>query len=113
MIERNIFSRKLLAWFANNKRQFPWRNIIDPYGVLIAEIMLQRTRADQVKPVYEAFLKKYPEPVQLLEARLGEIKEIFSSLGLMWRAEKVEKLASILVLEYDGGVPENRKDLLR
>ena len=33
----------------------------DPYCILIAEILLHRTRADQVCPVYLRFLETFPD----------------------------------------------------
>ena len=34
----------LLAWFAQNKRELPWRADREPYHVWLSEIMLQQTR---------------------------------------------------------------------
>ena len=52
--------RKLLLWFKNNKRDFPWRNKSSPFQIMIAEMLLQQTWADKVAPVYEKLLDKYP-----------------------------------------------------
>ena len=49
----------ILAWGSKNIRKFPWRNTDDPYRVIVAEIMLHRTKAEQVERIYEDFLKKY------------------------------------------------------
>lgn len=102
----------LLEWYDANRRNYPWRTSRDPYEVLIAEIMLQRTRADQVLPVYLSFIKKFPTVRKLNEASLEEIREFFDSLGLMWRAKLVKRLAADLVNRFDGRVPESRKELL-
>lgn len=47
------FQSDLLSWWEENKRSFPWRETSNPFYILISEIMLQRTRADQVVPIYE------------------------------------------------------------
>ena len=43
----NIFSEKLIAWYAENKRELPWRDTTDPYIIWISEIILQQTRVAQ------------------------------------------------------------------
>ena len=35
----------LLAWYAADHRDFPWRGTTDPYAVLVSEVMLQQTQA--------------------------------------------------------------------
>ncbi len=50
----------LLKWYEKNGRCFPWREKRDPYQILIAEIMLQRTRADQVAPISLDFVREFP-----------------------------------------------------
>jgi len=102
----------LLKWFRKHGRDYPWRNETDPYRVMIAEIMLQRTKADQVMPVYQLFLRKFPDPYALADAPSEEIEDIFAMLGLKWRAKKVEELARVLVSRYNGQIPRSREELL-
>jgi A/G-specific adenine glycosylase len=54
-IPLETYQHRLLSWGKQNARRFPWRETVDPYSVLIAEIMLHRTQAIQVVPVYERF----------------------------------------------------------
>ena len=35
------------CWYAENKRDLPWRNTTDPYLIWISEIILQQTRVAQ------------------------------------------------------------------
>jgi len=44
--KKKQFVSIILRWFPINRRDFPWRRTKNPYNVLIAEIMLQRTRAE-------------------------------------------------------------------
>lgn len=44
---------QLLSWSKDNLRDYPWRRTSDPYEILVAEFLLQRTDADTVKPIYE------------------------------------------------------------
>jgi len=43
----------LLQWGRDNFRYYPWRETKDPYKILIAEILLHRTRADQLFPLFK------------------------------------------------------------
>lgn len=109
----SVFNSQLLEWyFTQDKRNFPWRKTKDPYGILVAEIMLQRTKANQVVPVYLSFMKRFPSPDELCRAGLTEIEEYFSKLGLMWRAKKVKLMAKKLSLDFKGLVPRKKSQLL-
>jgi len=101
------FVRLLLTWAKNNTRDFPWRKTIDPYKILIAEIMLKRTKAEQVVPVYERFVKKYPNPHSVSNAPLPV------SLGLEKRAQGLKKLSKQLVEEHKSKIPKRREELLK
>lgn len=94
-IKEQHFRRGIMRWFRENRRQFPWRKeSLSPYEVLIAEIMLQQTRAERVKEVYPKFIKRYPGWRELAEADIKEIEDSIRSLGLhRKRARGLKKLA--------------------
>lgn len=101
----------LLAWHATSARDFPWRGgDLAPWHVLIAEMCLHRTRADQVAPVFEALLRIGPTPQAMLEHR-EEALEAMRSLGLRWRAENVISAAETLTDLYNGRVPDTDLEL--
>jgi len=102
----------LLRWFAREKRSYPWRNEKDPYKKLIAEVMLQRTRANQVLPVYKSFIKKFPDIDSLHMAQKNEIDKFISKLGLMWRTKLIMDLASTVKIKLKGKIPTIRDELL-
>ena len=102
----------LIDWYKNNGREYPWRKDRTPYRILIAEIMLQRTRADQVAPIYLSFLKKLPDPEGLGRASKEEIAKYFSKLGLLRRAGLVESLGKELLARFGGKIPRNREELM-
>jgi A/G-specific adenine glycosylase len=88
--------RQLLRWWRRHRRDFPWRRTRDPYKVLIAEILLRRTHAPQVVPVYSQFLEEYPNPAALAAAAADRIRGLLRPLGLRWRAENVIQLRGTL-----------------
>ena len=111
--KKKQFTKILLEWDASNRRDFPWRRTKNSYKILVAEIMLQRTKAEQVVPVYERFVKKYPDLRSLSKASVSEIKAEILSLGLEKRAQGLKKLAEQLVKEHMGEIPKSREDLVK
>lgn len=75
--------------------------------------MLHRTRAEQVVPVYEAFIKKYPIIDTLAEADENEIKAVTQHLGLHWRSRHFIKATQFVIEHFDSEFPCNREELLR
>jgi A/G-specific adenine glycosylase len=111
--KKELFVDALLEWHAGNSRDFPWRWRSDPYKILIAEILLQKTKAEKVVPVFNSFSSKYPDVEKLSAASVSELKNEIKILGLhTQRATKLQKLAGILVEKYNGTVPSNKKELL-
>jgi A/G-specific adenine glycosylase len=103
----------LLSWRKNNNRTYPWRKESSAYKIMIAEFMLQRTRSDQVVPVYINFLNKYPDIKSLSKADIADIAEIIKSLGLHWRSAHFKKAAEYIIAEYNGIIPSTREELLK
>lgn len=111
--KKELFVDTLLEWHKRNSRDFPWRRISDPYKILISEILLQKTRAENVVSVFNSFSVKYPDAEKLSAAPYNEIKNDIEILGLSnQRAEKLQKLAKILVEKYNGKLPNNKNELL-
>jgi A/G-specific adenine glycosylase len=107
-----MFARGLLAWFERHGRRFPWRETTNAYHILCAELMLQRTRASQVLPVYVDFASRFSTPGAFVAAGKKEARRLFAGLGLLWRAERFWQLQSELVRKWEGGVPMDRLALM-
>ncbi len=111
----NNFSEKIVCWYRNFGRlDLLWRKTTNPYEILIAEMMLQKTHAvEQVLPVYKVFLVKYPNIESLSEAEEIEIKKIICSLGLQnVRSRRFKQLGVILKEEFEGKVPNEYSELV-
>jgi DNA (cytosine-5)-methyltransferase 1 len=104
------FRRDLLAWHKDNARDFPWRGQVDPWHVLMAEVCLHRTRADQVRPVYEALAELAPTPAEMVK-NARKARHTMRSLGLKWRANNMVKIARALVKDHNGEVPADSLEL--
>ena len=101
------FVSGIADWTKKNQREFPWRHTTDPYRVLIAEYLVQRTRAEQVKPVYVEFIHKWPTIQSLSAASLSEIARVIRPLGLEYRAARIKSISEILVQDFDGCIPNS------
>jgi len=77
----------------------------------LSEMMLQRTRADQVVPVYEAFIDEYPDPVSIASVSEDDIANALYSLGLSWRAKNIREMAKQLAEDFDDKVPRTYEQL--
>ncbi len=94
-------------------REFEWRNQSKQYNILIAEFMLQRTKAEQVEPVYKKFLKQYPYIVTLSKAKLKSVEKYTATLGRHNRAPYFINAAKFVVHNWSGKFPESRDELLK
>lgn len=104
--------RSIIKWGRENCRDFPWRMTNDPYHVLMSEVMLHRTQARQVVPVYERFIQIYPYINILAKATREDISKILYSLGLRWRTDLIYGMTGELMSRFDGIIPRSKEDLL-
>jgi A/G-specific adenine glycosylase len=103
-----FFRKRMIQWGRKNYSSFPWRKTKNPWHALVAEIMLQRTRAEQVVPVYKRFASRYPTAEEY--ANDSTRWQVFESLGLYWREKELRNLAKTLTSE---DIPEKKEDLLK
>jgi A/G-specific adenine glycosylase len=103
--------KRLLTWWDQNHREFPWRHTHDSYKILASEILLHRTKAEQVVQVYNRFLTKFPTVQALFSASLHEKAEVLRPLGLYWRTRLLHEMSIVIWNRYDGNVPSTRKEL--
>jgi A/G-specific adenine glycosylase len=91
----------LLKWHRSHRRDYPWRSKSDPYRVVVTELMLVRTRADQVAQVWPDFFLAYPTLEALAQAPQHQVREALRPLGLEWRAIRIVAFAAAAVRETD------------
>src|SRR5256886_6215314 len=83
----------LLAWYDANRRDLPWRHTRDPYRILVAEYLLQRTRIASGTPYYERFLERFPTARDLAAAPLDDVLAVWEGLGFYGRARNLHAAA--------------------
>jgi A/G-specific adenine glycosylase len=99
------FQKRLLRWYRAHKRDLPWRASRDPYGVWVAEVMLQQTRIAAVMPYYDRFLKDLPDVEALARAPIAEVLKLWSGLGYYSRARNLHRAAKEIVAHRNGKFP--------
>ena len=98
-------SAALLPWFAENKRDLPWRKDKDPYHIWLSEIMLQQTRVEAVKGYYSRFLNALPTIEALAKADDALLLKLWEGLGYYSRVRNLKKAAAVIMDAYGGVFP--------
>ncbi len=95
----------MLAWFAEHKRDLPWRRTRDPYRIWLSEIMLQQTRVAAVIPYYQRFLKTFPDVRALAGAEPDLVLANWAGLGYYSRARNLQRAAAEIAAQHAGDFP--------
>jgi A/G-specific adenine glycosylase len=103
---------RLLAWYAEHRRDLPWRRTHNPYRIWVAEVMLQQTRVETAVPYYLRFLARFPTVEALAAAPLDDVLKRWEGLGYYARARNLHAAARIIAVDHDGKLPQMEKELL-
>lgn len=106
------FQEKVLHQGKRLYRELPWRNIDDPYHVLVSEIMLQQTQVVRVIGYWERFISLFPTIDALASAETALVLEQWQGLGYNRRALMLKKAAEVCAKDYEGAMPVDLDDLL-
>ena len=99
---------RLLAWFAENDRDLPWRHTRDPYAILVSEVMLQQTQVARVVPRYLVWLERWPTVHALAAASPAEVIRGWQGLGYNRRGLNLHRAARLIA---GHGWPEDLTEL--
>lgn len=106
------FQTSLLNWYRQNGRHLPWRDTNDPYKIIVAEFLLQKTDVEKAKVVYEEFIFRWPTVHLLSKEAVPSISNVIQPLGLRYRATRLKSTAKAVVKKFGGKIPEAREKLL-
>jgi A/G-specific adenine glycosylase len=98
---------RLAAWYAQARRDLPWRADRDPYRILVSETMLVQTTVAAVVPYFERFLGRFPSVAALAEADEAEVLKMWEGLGYYRRARQLHAAARAIVREHGGAFPDD------
>jgi A/G-specific adenine glycosylase len=107
------FSKILIQWYLQKKRDLPWRNDTNPYTIWLSEIMLQQTRVAQGLPFFIRFTNAFPTVFDLAMANEDEVLKLWQGLGYYSRARNLHKTAKQIAFEFNGEFPKNYTELLK
>lgn len=107
-----LFQSVLLRLFPLGGRAFPWREPgLSDYELVIAEVLLQRTKAGTVAKYYVPFITRFPGWHFLAGVERTTLEDYLRPLGLATqRAQRLQSLASEMVAR-NGKLPTDRADL--
>jgi A/G-specific adenine glycosylase len=105
--QKQSMRRRLLAWYAKNARDLPWRRSRDPYRVWVSEIMLQQTQVATVCEYFKRFVRAFPNVRQLASADEERVLRLWEGLGYYRRARQLHAAAQRIVSEHGGKVPQS------
>jgi A/G-specific adenine glycosylase len=103
------FQNRIMNWWAENKRDLPWRREPSPYNVLVSEIMLQQTQVNRVIPKFNEFMKEFPTVKSLANAETKQLLQVWSGLGYNRRAIWLKEAAK--QIDDSGEFPKTVRDL--
>jgi A/G-specific adenine glycosylase len=102
-----------LDWYDRNARDLPWRHPeTDGWAVLVSEIMLQQTPVARVLPVWQEWLRRWPQPAALAAEPSAEAIRAWGRLGYPRRALRLHECARTIVAQHAGRVPDTLEQLL-
>ena len=105
--------RALVRFHAVHGRHFPWRETRDPYKVLLAELLLQKTSAGPVVTAWTELVRRYSTVRDMAAIPTRSILSVIRPLGLAKRAKVIHDIALNLVRSNDGNIPSVKERLLR
>ena len=109
----NIINDTLINWYAQNRRDLPWRQQPTPYEVWLSEVILQQTRVSQGHDYYLRFIERWPTIEDLAQASEEEVLKMWQGLGYYSRARNLHQCAKQVVEQYGGQFPTDFERLKR
>jgi A/G-specific adenine glycosylase len=106
------FRNFIWDFYAQHQRPFAWRNVEDPYLVVVSEIMLQQTQTYRVEPKFDAFIAAFPDFQSLADASQRDVLSAWQGLGYNRRGMFLHKIAQKVVAEFGGALPNDPEILV-
>jgi A/G-specific adenine glycosylase len=106
------FQARLLRWYTLRARKFPWRRRrATKFQRIIAEVLLQRTRAAAVAAFLPRFLVTYPSWDKIAAARTETLGKFLQPLGLWRRRGASLKALAVEMVSRGGRFPKTRQEI--
>lgn len=106
------FTKRLLNWYHENKRDLPFRENQDPYSIWVSEVMAQQTQIATMLPYFDRWMKVFPTIESLAKADLDEVLKLWEGLGYYRRARFLHQGAIFVMEKFEGKLPQDKKLLM-
>ena len=107
-----MLENKIIPWYEENKRDFPWRHTTNPYYIWVCEVMSQQTQMSRVIDYYYRFLQIFPTVADLANAAADDLLKAWEGLGYYSRVRNMQAAAQQVIAEYAGEFPRTYDALL-
>ncbi|MDN5093915.1 endonuclease III [Aliarcobacter butzleri] len=102
------------AFLEHYKEAVTELNYKNDYELLIAIILSAQCTDKRVNIITPALFEKYPSVKELAVADLSDVKELLKSCSFFNnKAQNIVKMAQSVVMNYDGNIPHNQKELMK
>ncbi|MCB2203879.1 A/G-specific adenine glycosylase [bacterium] len=108
---RKQLRERLLRWYTRHARTLPWRDIDNPYYVLVSEFMLQQTQVARVLEHFPRWVGRFPDINALAAATRRQVLLAWSGMGYNRRALHLHEAARMVRDEYGGTLPSDPAEL--
>ena len=103
----------ILDWYDVRGRSLPFRGSLDPYLVLVSEVMAQQTQIGRVGDAWRVFTATFPTFDRLAGASPADVLRAWRGLGYNRRALNLWRTARVVVEEHGGVLPADLDALER
>jgi A/G-specific adenine glycosylase len=95
-------------------RRFPWRSSkASAYEILLAEVLLRQTRAEDALGVWEELARSYPDFAALERASASHVRRLLKPIGLQsQRQGALGDIARAVNAHFRGRLPSTAQELL-
>lgn len=106
------FTRRLMNWYNENKRDLPFRQTKDPYHIWVSEVMAQQTQITTMIPYYKRWINQFPTINDLAQADIDVVLKLWEGLGYYNRARNLHKGAKYVMEHFNGTLPKDKTLLM-
>ncbi len=110
-LSREAFCAKVRAEGERLYRDLPWRNIDDPYAVLVSEVMLQQTQVTRVLKHWGRWMAMFPTLDALAAASTSDVLAQWQGLGYNRRALALKRACETCSAWFGGRLPDTHEGL--
>ena len=114
MLQKSTFQKIVMEhWRRDGRHDLPWRTNINPYRILVSEMMLQQTQVSRVTGKFRSFIRAFPTFRALALAKPSAVIREWQGLGYNRRALMLHRCACEVTLLHAGRLPRDPDALCR